>query len=275
MKTAEELKNIVKEKYTEIVTITERPKSSSCCGTIESSCCGGEDDVTFALDYSKLPGYNKDADYALGCGIPTDVIEIKKGDTVLDLGAGAGNDVFVARSFVGETGYVIGIDMTEAMIAKANDNKAKVGYNNVDFRFGEIEDMPVDDNSIDVVISNCVLNLVPDKVKAFAEIYRVTKPGGKFSVSDIVLENELEDSIKEVATLYAGCVSGAILQENYIKLIEDAGFRNVEIKKATKKVFTEEILKKELSPEEFDRLEEKETSVLSITVVGEKPNKCC
>ena len=174
------IKNIVKEKYAEIAKKSEEGSSCSCC------CSGSQAaDIftTFSPDYSKKDGYMKDADLGLGCGIPTDTVTIKPGETVIDLGSGAGNDVFIAQRLVGTTGTVIGIDMTEAMIERARQNAKKLGYTNVEFRLGEIEQLPVEDNAADVVVSNCVINLVPDKLKAFQEVYRVLKPGGNLIVS--------------------------------------------------------------------------------------------
>ncbi len=182
-------------------------------------------------EYNNLDGYVADADLGLGCGLPTEYAGIKKGDTVVDLGSGAGNDVFVARAIVGDEGKVIGLDMTEEMIEKANLNKAKLGFKNVEFHLGDIEQMPFENNIADVVVSNCVLNLVPDKRKAFSEIYRVLKPGAHFCVSDIVIKGELPAGLKKSAEMYAGCVAGALQQDDYLGIIKETGFRNVEVKK--------------------------------------------
>jgi len=227
MKSTIEIKDMVREKYGVIAT-QEKSDSTSCCTT--TGCCG---DVTsiMADNYAELPGYVADADLGLGCGLPTEYAQIKEGDTVIDLGSGAGNDVFVARRIVGDKGRVIGIDFTEAMIERARKNNDKLGFKNVEFRLGEIESMPVTSNYANVIVSNCVLNLVPNKHRAFSEIFRVLKPGGHFSISDIVLTAELPASIKEVAEMYAGCVSGAIQQEDYLSIIHEAGFNNVRIQK--------------------------------------------
>ncbi|MBL0173670.1 MAG: arsenite methyltransferase [Ignavibacteria bacterium] len=223
----EELKLVVKDRYAEIAASMD--SAASCCGP-QSTCCGDTYTV-MSDDYSGLKGYAPEADLGLGCGLPTEHAGIEKGMTVLDLGSGAGNDVFIAATLTGPEGTVIGVDMTPEMIERANVNKRKLGMAHVDFRFGEIESMPVESDSVDVVISNCVLNLVPGKRQAFAEIARVLKPGGHFCVSDIVLEGEIPASLQQVAELYAGCVSGAIQKPEYLGLISGAGFENVQVVK--------------------------------------------
>src|SRR5690606_33346771 len=221
---AKDLKEMVKEKYTQIAVQSKEANESSCCGAGGS--CGSVDYTIFSDDYSSLKGYNKDADLGLGCGLPTAFALIKEGDTVVDLGSGAGNDCFVAREIAGETGEVIGIDMTEVMIEKAKANAKKLGFTNVHFRLGDIEDMPLASNRADVVVSNCVMNLVPDKEKAFRETFRILKPGGHFSISDVVLEGELPQELSKEAEMYAGCVSGALQKSEYLEIIEKAGFTN-------------------------------------------------
>lgn len=267
---SENLKSVVKEIYGEIAKKSlEELDNASCCGT---QCCGtGVDDLTrFNDDYTNLNGYNKDADLKLGCGVPTEVAAIKSGDTVLDLGSGAGNDAFVARALVGETGTVIGLDMTEAMIEKARQNVKKIGFTNVEFRLGDIEDMPVKPNLVDVVISNCVLNLVPNKQQAFKEIYRILKPGGHFSISDIVLERPLPEGIKQAAEMYAGCVSGAIQRKEYLELIAASGFKNIEVKLSKPIILPKDVLCKYLSPDETENFLKGPAAMSSITVYGEK-----
>ena len=267
-KKSSDLKQIVKEHYTEIVEQSEQKAASSCCG----SGCGCSSDVDVMVeDYSNVKGYVKEADLALGCGIPTEFAKIKAGDTVVDLGAGAGNDCFVARSIVGDSGRVIGLDMTEKMIAKANANNAKLGFSNVKFVLGDIEAMPVESNIADVVVSNCVLNLVPDKRKAFAEMFRITKPGGHFSVSDIVLEGNLPERLKEIAVMYAGCVSGAIQKKEYLALLEKSGFRNVSVVKNRNTDLPDDMLLQYLSPKELAEYRSSGVGIFSITVYGEKP----
>ena len=265
---AEDLKLLVKEKYSEIASQSRLQNQSSCCG---SSCgCGDSTYTIFSDDYSRLEGYIPDADLGLGCGIPTEFARIRQGDTVIDLGSGAGNDCFVARSLTGESGRVIGIDMTEAMIKKARINAAKLGFANVEFRLGDIENMPVNNGSADVIISNCVLNLVPDKVKAFSEIFRVMKAGGHLSVSDVVLLGVLPRQIREAAEMYAGCVSGAIQKEDYLQIIKDAGLVNIQVQKEKAIAIPDEILLQYLNPDQLSEFKRSGAGVFSITVYAEK-----
>lgn len=265
MQTSEEIKQVVKEKYGEIAA-----KNQQGCGCG----CGSSNKIvgyTIMQDkYDHLEGYVADADLGLGCGVPTEYAGIKKGDTVVDLGSGAGNDVFVARSIVGEEGKVIGIDFTLEMIGKAMANKLKAGYENVEFKLGEIENIPLEDNSADVVISNCVLNLVPDKRKAFSEIYRILKTGAHFCVSDIVLKGELPAGLKKSAEMYAGCVAGALQQDEYIGIISETGFKDVEIKKIKVIDLPDEVLKNYLSDSAIEDFRKNTTGIFSITVTGYK-----
>lgn len=266
------IKDIVKEKYSAIAKQTKQENESSCCGA--TSCCSVVDYTVFSENYDKLEGYNPDADLGLGCGLPTEFAGIQQGNSVLDLGSGAGNDCFVARALVGETGYVAGIDFTEAMIEKARENARKLGYSNVDFILGDIEDIPVKFGVVDVVVSNCVLNLVPDKPKAFSEIFRVLKQGGHFCISDVVLEGELPQGLKEDATMYAGCVSGALERSEYLKIISEAGFRNIEIKKEKKIELPDDLLLTYMSADELTKFKNGSTGIFSITVTGDKPEGC-
>lgn len=267
-KTSDELKKTVKEKYGKISEQSPEANAASCCGTG----CGCEtvDYSVFADDYSKVKGYNTDADLGLGCGLPTEYAHINKGDTVVDLGSGAGNDCFVAREETGETGRVIGIDMTEKMVAKARRNAQKIGAANVEFVLGDIENMPLDDGLADVVISNCVMNLVPDKKMAFAETYRIIKPGGHFSISDVVLRGELPDALTEDAEMYAGCVSGAIDIDTYLGIIKDAGFVNIKIQKSKPIELPDDILASYMNEVEIKSFRNSDTGIYSITVYGEK-----
>src|SRR5688572_3587340 len=263
METAEQLKNVVKEKYGEIASQTKVENSSSCCGA--TACCGGEDVYNImSEEYTNLEGYNPDADLGLGCGIPTQFAKMKEGDTVVDLGSGAGNDAFIARKAVGDKGKVIGIDFTPAMVQKARDNAEKLGFNNIEFRQGDIEDMPLTSNKADVVVSNCVLNLVPNKHKVFSEVYRVMKPGGHFSISDIVLEVFLPEKWMKVAELYAGCISGAIQKDEYLGIIAEAGFQNITLQKEKEILLPDEILANYLSDEEIAEYKAGKAKIKSI-----------
>jgi len=278
MNTNAKIKNLVREKYAAIANQSKEQNLSSCCGA--TGCCDSNAVYNImADDYTKLEGYNPDADLGLGCGLPTEFAKIKEGDTVIDLGSGAGNDAFVARKFVGGKGKVIGVDFTEPMIARARENAEKLGLNNVEFRQGDIEDMPVTANKADVIVSNCVLNLVPNKHKVFGEVYRVLKPGGHFSISDIVLEGPLPVKWKEVAELYAGCVSGAIQKSEYLGIIEGAGFKNITLQKDKTIIIPDEILAGYLSADEINEYKKGKTKITSITVYAEKPAKddrnCC
>ncbi|MBC7827458.1 MAG: arsenite methyltransferase [Chitinophagaceae bacterium] len=266
-----EIKALVKEKYGQIANQSRDQNLSSCCGAASS--CGNDAYVIMADDYSTLEGYNSDADLGLGCGLPTEFAKIREGDTVIDLGSGAGNDCFVARKFVGANGKVIGIDFTDAMISKARQHAEKVGFNNVEFRQGDIEEIPATANTADVVISNCVLNLVPDKAKVFSEIFRVLKQKKHFSISDIVLEGELPDNLKEVAELYAGCISGAIQREEYLSIIKQTGFTNIDIQKEKKISIPDDILIQYISQDEIEQWRSSGVGIYSITVYAEKP--CC
>ena len=266
MQTSEEIKQVVKEKYGEIAA-----KSQQSCGCGCSSKSNKIVGYTVMQDeYDHLEGYVADADLGLGCGVPTEYAGIKKGDTVVDLGSGAGNDVFVARSIVGDEGKVIGIDFTLEMIGKAMANKLKVGYTNVDFKLGEIENIPLENNIADVVISNCVLNLVPDKEKAFSEIYRILKPGAHFCVSDIVVQGEMSDELKRSAEMYAGCVSGALQKEEYLGIIHRTGFKDVEIKKTKVIDLPSELLEDFLSEQGIQDYTQNLKGIFSITVTAYK-----
>ncbi|AFN74284.1 Methyltransferase type 11 [Melioribacter roseus P3M-2] len=266
MENKNELKKIVKEKYAQIAA---KKNSESCCDNY--SCCAEDVDYSnLQDDYTGEAGYMPDADLGLGCGIPTKHAGIKEGDVVVDLGSGAGNDAFVACAIVGAKGKVIGIDMTEEMIRKAETNKSKLGYDNVFFKLGDIENIPLEDNIADVVISNCVLNLVPDKRKAFAEIYRILKPGAHFCVSDIVSTGEMTEEFKKSAELYAGCVSGAIPEKEYLKIIEDTCFKKIEIKTSKKIELPDELLKKYLDEKESANFKKSSVGLRSITVTAYK-----
>jgi SAM-dependent methyltransferase len=268
----EELKELVKKTYSEIALQDKATNAASCCG---AGGCSTEVYNIMTDDYSTVEGYNPDADLALGCGLPTQFALIKKGDVVIDLGSGAGNDCFVARHETGPEGKVIGIDFTPAMIEKARENAEKLGFNNVEFRQGDIEKMPVTANVADVVVSNCVLNLVPDKEKAIAEIFRVLKPGGHFSISDVVLSGELPPALKNTAEMYAGCVSGAIQKDVYLNMIYKAGFKKISVQKEKPIVIPDDILVNYLTPSEMESYKTSGSGIFSVTVYAEKPDANC
>ena len=268
MKTAAELKQLVKDKYSEIATQEKETNMSSCCGAGE---CSTEVYNIMSDDYTKLEGYNSDADLGLGCGLPTQFAKIKKGDVVVDLGSGAGNDCFVARHEVGDTGKVIGIDFTLKMIERARDNAEARGFDNVEFREGDIEQMPIASNTANVIVSNCVLNLVPNKDGVFKEIFRVLKPGGHFSISDVVLEGALPEGLRRDAEMYAGCVSGAIQKNAYLELIQSNGFENISIQKEKPISIPNDILKSYLTDEEISTFKNGKAGIFSLTVFAQKP----
>jgi arsenite methyltransferase len=288
-KESERLKEIVREKYAQIAREAPKPgsspavrASSSCCGPAAGPCCCAaepsastyysQDVAGIKEAYEKLDGHMDEADLGLGCGLPTEHAGLAPGQTVVDLGSGAGNDAFIARSVVGETGRVIGVDMTPEMIDKARANAERRGLRNVEFRLGDIEALPVDDAAADVVVSNCVLNLVPDKRLAFAEIFRVLKPGGRFCVSDIVLRGELPAKLREVAELYVGCVAGALGAEEYLAIVRETGFTGIDIKVAKRLDLPDEYILKYIGAEELAAYRASGAAVLSITVVGTRPS---
>jgi len=272
MNTENELKELVKQKYSEIASQDKESNQSSCCG---ASCCSTDVYNIMTDDYSEMNGYNPDADLGLGCGLPTQFANIKQGDTVIDLGSGAGNDCFIARAETGETGKVIGIDFTPAMIERARKNNEVRGFNNVEFREGDIEHMPVSDETADVIVSNCVLNLVPNKEAVLKEIFRTLKKGGHFSISDIVLEGALPPKIQQAAEMYAGCVSGAIQKETYLELIKASGFKNITVQKDKPIIVPDDILAGYLTADEVVQFKQSGASIQSITVYAEKTAETC
>lgn len=269
------IKRSVQDRYAQIAN-----RKSSCCGST-AVCCGGS---TSPEDISKNIGYTEeqiqsvpeDANLGLGCGNPTALASLKKGEIVLDLGSGAGFDCFLAANKVGKNGKVIGVDMTPAMIKKAKENAEKNGYTNVEFRHGEIEELPVSDNSVDVIISNCVINLSPDKKRVFQEAFRVLKPGGRIIVSDIVLHKELPDFLKDSVEAYVGCISGASLKNEYLKFIKEAGFKEVTVTDETS--FPIELMINDPTVQAIikkasitrDELQKVGSDVISIKVTGKK-----
>lgn len=272
MPTEQEIKDLVRRKYGEIAGQDKTTNAASCCG---AGGCTTEVYNIMSDDYSQLEGYHENADLGLGCGLPTEFARISKGDVVIDLGSGAGNDCFVARNAAGETGKIIGIDFTPEMIEKARSNADKLGYNNVEFRQGDIEQMPVGGAMADVVISNCVLNLVPNKAGVFAEIHRVLKPGGHFSISDVVYNGELPEALRNSAEMYAGCVAGAIRKQEYLEHIAAAGFTDIVVQKEKSIGIPADILSQYLDPEAMAAFGAGETGIFSITVFARKPQETC
>lgn len=268
MQTDQQLKDLVREKYSEIALQDKETNQSSCCG---AGGCSTEIYNIMSDDYTYLEGYNEAADLGLGCGLPTQFANIKKGNVVIDLGSGAGNDCFIARAETGETGKVIGIDFTPAMINKARNNAEKLAFHNVEFRQGDIESMPVSANTADVLVSNCVLNLVPNKNAVIKDIFRVLKPGGHFSISDVVLVGNLPDALKKDAEMYAGCVSGAIQKDIYLDLIHTNGFKNILVQKEKAIIIPDDILKNYLNEDELVSFKTGDTGIYSFTVYAEKP----
>jgi len=276
MDTSTNIKDTVREKYAEIARQEKGSNMASCCG---SGGCSTEVYNIMTDDYTQLEGYAPDADLGLGCGLPTEFAAIKPGDTVLDLGSGAGNDCFVARNETGPDGRVIGVDFTPEMIAKARENAQKLGFSNVEFRQGDIEQLPLTSGMVDVVVSNCVLNLVPDKRKAFTETFRVLKEGGHFSISDVVLHGELPGKLHEAAEMYVGCVSGAMQEADYLGVIHDLGFGQVTVQKRKPIHIPDDILSRYISAEEIAAFRASGAGIFSMTVAATKPGKaagaCC
>jgi SAM-dependent methyltransferase len=273
----EEIRKVVREGYGKIAK-----QGSSCCAPVKS-CCGGSD---LAQDISRNIGYTEEelkavpegANLGLGCGNPIALASLKEGEVVLDLGSGAGFDCFLAANQVGKTGKVIGVDMTPEMLEKSRENARKVNSANVEFRLGEIENLPVADSSVDVVISNCVINLSPEKRRVFTETFRVLKPGGRLMISDMVLLKELPDFLKNSIEAYVGCLSGALLKDEYIRTIKAAGFQDVRIIDETS--FPMEFIANDPTAKEVienskippEKVREVASSIMSIKVYGIKPN---
>jgi arsenite methyltransferase len=266
----EELKLVVREKYGQIARQSLLQQEVSCCGG--SSCCGDLEISMIGDEYAGVAGYNPEADLGLGCGLPTQYAGISEGDNVLDLGSGAGNDCFIACSIVGESGWVTGLDFTADMIEKARNNSDKMGYRNVEFIQGDIENMPLPENRYNVVVSNCVLNLVPDKHRAFAEIMRVLRPGGHFCISDVVVKGDLPENLRKDAEMYAGCVAGAMNMQEYLQIIEKQGFDKITIHKQKAIEIPDQVLNTFLSGDEASDFRSGRTGIFSITISGVKPN---
>ena len=274
MNNPQEIKAMVREKYATIADQDPALNAASCCGV---DGCATLDYSIFSEDYSQVEGYLANADLKLGCGMPVEHAGIQRGNTVLDLGSGAGNDAFVARVLTGEEGEVIGLDMTERMIEKARANASDLGLGNVKFRLGDIEDIPMANNRVDVVISNCVLNLVPDKQKAFAEIHRVLRPGGHFTISDVVVKGSLPDALRNAAEMYAGCVSGALSKSDYLGIIHENDFQQVSVVTEKEIQVPDEVLANYMAPEEIAAFRNSGTGIYSVTVTANKATAgaCC
>ncbi len=268
---ASELKDLVRNRYAKIAE-SENSDCGCNCGCSQDPIPGFS---VFKDEYTGIDGYEPEADLNLGCGLPTEYAGIRPGDTVIDLGSGAGNDCFVASKLVGEQGEVIGIDMTPSMIERAKINVEKLGYKNVRFRLGDIENLPVTSNKADVIISNCVINLVPDKVAAYREMMRVLKPGGHFCISDVVTMGDIPPELLVQAELYAGCVAGALREDIYLGIISGVGFRNVQIHKKKVIDMPEALLHEFLTEEEVIVYKTSGVGLFSITVTGEKPSCLC
>ncbi len=265
MKEAEELKKIVKEKYSNIAIQSNQTSAGCGCG------CAPEEVVNFSVlseDYRQLKGYIPEADLGLGCGLPTKHAFIRPGDTVVDLGSGAGNDCFIARRETGDSGRVIGVDMAGPMIKKAKENAENLGYQNVEFLLGEIEQIPLPADSTDIVVSNCVFNLVPDKSRAFSETYRILRPGGHFSISDVVSDGRIPEKLLREAELYAGCISGAMEEIEYLDVIRSSGFIDIQVMQKSKIEVPRNILEKYDYEGEFLK---SGAGIYSVTVFAKKP----
>lgn len=265
---ADTLRDAVRRKYADLATGSE----AGCCGPDAGCDADASEEVTMIGDaYEGVDGYVATADLGLGCGLPTELADLQPGEHVIDLGAGAGLDAFVARRTVGNDGYVLGVDMTPEMVEKARTNAKALGYANVEFRRGEIEALPVDDGAFDIALSNCVLNLVPDKTRAFRETFRVLRPGGRFVISDIVSGGTLPAAIRGAAELYVGCIAGALPREEYLGIIRDAGFAQVTIAKDRAVDLPDDLLRAHLSDEALADFRASGAGVHSITVTGVKP----
>ncbi|MFB6273997.1 MAG: arsenite methyltransferase [Salinibacter sp.] len=257
------LKATVREKYAALAT-----EDGSCCGPSE---CGETDlDVNMSEEYDAAIAADADLDF--GCGLPTEHADLQPGERVLDLGSGAGMDAFVARRDVGPDGHVHGVDLAEEMVEKARENADDLGYDNVTFEVGDIEDLPVADETFDVILSNCVLNLVPNKRVAFAKMHRALRPGGRFSVSDIVHVGAFPDDLREPAELYVGCVAGAMERKRYLRLLRDAGFADVRVVTEKPIELPDDLLAEHLSDDAMVRFRQEAAELQSITVVGHRPD---
>lgn len=265
METPEEIKKVVRDKYAGIAIASD--ECSCSCGFFDNK------ELEYSMigdDYKKVKGYEPEADLGLGCGLPTEFAFIRPGDTVVDMGSGAGNDCFIAARETGPHGKVTGIDMTPEMIERARHNAEKLGYSNVEFRLGEIENTTLGDDSTDIVVSNCVFNLAPDKAAAFRETFRILRPGGHLSISDIVTDGELPADLRKEAEMYAGCISGALKESEYLDIIRDMGFTNITIMNKRIIDLPQEVTDKYGVTAELNS--DTGTGIYSITVYAKKPS---
>ena len=270
--TPDALKESIRQKYEDVASSGGDAERSSCCGADTSAEATAQNGIAYMGEsYDDADGHAAEADLGLGCGLPTEVADLKPGEAVLDLGSGAGVDAFVARRAVGPEGRVEGVDFAPTMVEKARRNADDLGYENTRFHHGEIEALPIEDASFDVVVSNCVLNLVPSKEKAFAETYRALRPGGRFIVSDIVSVGALPEAIREAAELHAGCVAGALPKEEYLSVIQRAGFEGVTVAKERAIELPDAVLRPHLSGDDLRAFRTSEASLLSVTVTGTRP----
>lgn len=262
-------KELVKERYNQLALVSDPAALKKCC--CNPAAPSQKVFTIMSEDYSQVKGYEPEADLGVGCGLPTQYAGIKPGDTVVDLGSGAGNDCFVARAEAGESGRVVGIDFAPNMLAKARANARRRGFTNVEFIEGDIERMPLPDGTADVVVSNCVLNLLPRKDRIFREIYRVLKPGAHFCVSDVVLNGTFPKAFTDNAALYAGCIASAIRREEYLDEIRKAGFTDIQVERTKTVTIPDDVLREHLDPATVHEYKAGNVGIYSITVTGRKP----
>lgn len=266
----ERLKGMVRRRYNDLALVSN-VKGKCCCSPHAPELPSKKVYTIMSEDYTKLKGYEPDADLGVGCGLPTQYAGIKRGDTVVDLGSGAGNDCFIAREEVGETGKVIGIDFAPNMLAKARANAQRRGFTNIEFLKGDIENMPLPDAVADVVVSNCVLNLLPRKDRIFREIYRVLKPGAHFCVSDVVLNGHFPKEFTDNAAMYAGCIASAIQRDDYLAEIGNAGFTDIKVERTKTVSIPDEVLEEHLDEAAIARYKAGNVGIYSITVTAKRP----
>jgi len=266
-----DLKELVKENYNKLALLDTETAKKCCCNPAAPAPVAKKAYTIMSEDYSNLKGYEPDADLGVGCGLPTKYARIKKGDTVVDLGSGAGNDCFIAREEAGETGRIIGIDFAPNMIERARNNAEKRGFANMEFLEGDIENMPLPDETADVVVSNCVLNLLPRKDRIFKEIYRVLKRGGHFCVSDVVLNGYFSKEFTDNAAMYAGCIASAIQRDEYLSEIEKANFADIKVESTKSVLIPDDVLEFHLDADSIAKYKTGNVGIYSITVTGKRP----